>query len=182
MTAEVHANGETGQQRHSKIISSIQLCPEHPHFPSTTTWAGMKGSAFRNEKCPWGFFWPRGSSETFQDSCCSWLKHCPDWKHQSPQNTPIPGREMLEQLLCHQQSASDFSFRDFSQSKTQSRNHLMTQSQTETALEHISCGITPDPARQKWRRQWGFHRLGLAKLIKSNHLKEKNEKKQIKPV
>lgn len=152
MTAKVHDNGETRKQGHSKIISLIQLCPEHHHFPPTTTCGGMKGSAFRNEKYQWGcfffFFWSHRSSETFQDSCCSWLKHCPDWKHQSPQSTPIPLREMQEQLPCHQQNTADFLFHSFSQTKNQSRSYLMIQSQNEIELSHTSYGIIPDSVRQ----------------------------------
>lgn len=94
------------------------------------------------------FFWPRRSSETFQDSCCSWLKHCPDWKHQSPQSTPIPLREMQEQLPCHQQNTADFLFHNFSQTKNQSRSYLMIQSQNEIELSHTSYGIIPDSVRQ----------------------------------
>lgn len=77
----------------------------------------------------------------------SWLKHRSDWKHQSPQNSPIPVREILEQLLCHQQNTWDFSFHDFNQTKTQSRSCLMIQRQTETELVHTSYGIIPDSVK-----------------------------------
>lgn len=148
MTAKVHDNGETRKQRPSKIIPLIQLCPELCHFPSTTTCAGMKGSAFRNEKYQWGFFGLIDHQRLFR-TCLkrSWLKHCPDWKHQSPQNSPIPVREILEQLLCHQQNTWDFSFHDFNQTKTQSRSCLMIQRQTETELVHTSYGIIPDSVK-----------------------------------
>lgn len=179
MTAEVHANGETGQQRHSKIISSIQLCPEHPHFPSPPLEQEWKARLSEMKNVPGVFSGLVDHQRHFRTVAALGWSIAQIGSTNLPRT--IPGRETLEQLLCHQQSASDFSFRYFSQSKTQSRNHLMTQSQTETALVQISCGITPDPARQKWRRQRGFHRLGLAKLIKSNHFKEKNEKKQMKP-
>lgn len=41
--------------------------------------------SFQKWKISVDFLCHHRSSEMFQDSRCSWLKYCPEWKHQSPQ-------------------------------------------------------------------------------------------------
>lgn len=55
MTAKVHDNGEARKERYNEMIGLIQLCPEHWHFQSLSTFVEVNHSAFRSEEYQWIF-------------------------------------------------------------------------------------------------------------------------------
>lgn len=144
----MHENGETRKQRHSKIISFTQLCPEHRHFPSTSARVAMKGSALRNEKYQRVFSGLTDQQRHFRAVAALGWSTAQIGSTNLPRTLQSQGKKywscssatnkILQIFLCH----------DFSQTKTQSRSYLMIQSQTEIGLARVSHGIIPGSVRQ----------------------------------
>lgn len=148
MTAKVHDNGEARKQTHNEIICLIQLCPEHHHFRSISTFVGVNCPAFRNEKYQWIFFAIIDHQRHFRTVAALGWSIAQNGSTNLPRTLRIPVREILELLLCHQQNNWNFLFHDFGQTKTQSGSYLMFQNQSEIWLLQKICGIIPDFVRQ----------------------------------
>lgn len=146
--AKTHDSGETRKQEQNEITCLIQLRPEHHHFQPIRTFGEANRSAFRNETYQWVSSAIIDHQRHFRRVAALGWSIAQNGITNLPRTLHIPGREILELLLCHQHDTWNFSFCDFGQTTTQSSSYLMFQNQREIWLLWKSCRIIPDFVRQ----------------------------------